>query len=133
MNYWFLFGFVAASWVIAVLIGIWFNQVSNERFPEYKKAVVDHANNILFYGIGAIVGIFLGGLIGNVGKYIIFGIIVILALMCFVPYLIAVFLTIGLSIAEKGQGLHWIVLLSRTVEEFSFIYLAYVMFTCFFM
>jgi hypothetical protein len=86
-----------------------------------------------FFGVGIIVGIFVGGLLGVIAKYIIFGLTAILALVSAVPYLIAIFLTTLFTFTEKKQGLYWIVLLSRTIEVFSFIFLAFIMFKYFFL
>jgi hypothetical protein len=64
MNYWLIIGIVAVSWIVTVIIGIWFNHASKNkimtenssmglfainRTPEFQKAVVDQANNTLFF------------------------------------------------------------------------------------
>jgi hypothetical protein len=132
MNYLLLLGVVAVSWIATVLLGVLFNYLSKDSIPEFKKAVVDQANNTLIFGIGGVLAIFVGGFLGNIGQYIIFGLICIVVLFSFVPYLIALCTTVVLTFWKGGQGLQWIVLFSRTFEEFSLLFISYKMFLYFF-
>jgi len=132
MNYWFLVGFVLATWIINILIGVWFNLASKDQLQEYKKAVVEQANNTLIFGIIAVLGIFLGSILGEVSQYIIFALAAIFVLISLIPYIVALISTTILTFAEGKQGLQWVMLLSRTVEVLSFVYLVYRMFSFFF-
>ena len=127
-----LIGVVVASWVSTILVGMLFNKLEAGEMTEYRKTVADQSNNTLFWGIGGIVGIFIGGAIGGVGKYIVFGLCSVILLIDFIPYLVSLFMTAVISLKQKGQGLYWLVLLSKTICEACLLFIVYRMFQLFF-
>lgn len=128
-----LFLIVGVSWFLCMEVGVWFRKSVQDSQPAFSKSVVDHANNILFYGIGGIIGIFFGTNAGNVLQYIILGVFTLLTVIDLIPTLVSLVLNFVLLFERSPDAddltrpQAWIFMLSKMIYQGLMVFLTYVM------
>lgn len=140
MNYLELYIIIAVSWILTSTCAGIFNVKVQGEFPEYVKQMISHANSILFWGIGGIIGIVIGDKIGGIVKYIVIIIYAGTLLLELIPYLIALVVSLIILFvpsrkrnpSDLPETLTWLFILARTFADASMVWIAFRMFQFFF-
>jgi len=139
MSYLVLIGIVLGGWVLNFVVAVWFKAITIGIVEEYEDKMVDNGNNIFAFGLGGVLGIFIGLMFKGLISYIIFGVFAIMVLIgllrllfMFAATLILTFNKDHKGIGDRGKLTDWVFMLSSIVENATLIFILFKMYQEFF-